>query len=105
MISDTAYVFTSDFCLLGQVEVLQEEALLRQRDANNDSLVVTGIQHQIRPLLKQSSSHEHIISAAQVNSQFKYDGSSFVLHTATPMLLTEPGLNHKISVLRVRAAL
>ncbi|XP_028266680.1 TNF receptor-associated factor 5 isoform X2 [Parambassis ranga] len=58
-------VLRSNTHLEQQVEVLQEEALLRQRDANTDSLLVTGMQQQIRPLLQQSSSHEHIISTAQ----------------------------------------
>lgn len=48
-----------------QVEVLQEEALLRQREVPTDSLLLAGLQNGIRPLLQQSNNHEHIISSAQ----------------------------------------
>lgn len=53
-------------CLHGQVEVLQEEALLRQQEVQTDSLVLAGLQKKIQPVLQQSSSHEHVISTAQV---------------------------------------
>ena len=59
------------------MEVLQEEALLRQRDVQTDSLLLTGLQKQIRPLIQESNSHNHIISTAQVNTQFK---TVFYLH-------------------------
>lgn len=62
-----AEVLISDCCLLGQVEVLQEEALLRQQEVQTDGLLLAGLQKEIRPLLQQNSSHEHMVSTAQVN--------------------------------------
>ncbi|XP_070684369.1 TNF receptor-associated factor 5 [Pempheris klunzingeri] len=58
-------VLRSNTHLEQQVEVLQEEALLRQQEVQTDSLLLTGLQKEIRPLLQQNSSHEHIISTAQ----------------------------------------
>lgn len=69
-----AEMFTSD-CLLGQVEVLQEEALLRQQEVQTDSLVFAGLQKEIRLLLQQNSSHEHLVSTAQVQTH-----SAFYCH-------------------------
>lgn len=58
-------VLRSNTHLEQQVEVLQEEAQLRQQEVQTDSLLLTDMQKKIRPLLQQNSSHEHIISAAQ----------------------------------------
>uniref|UniRef100_A0A3B5B2L5 TNF receptor-associated factor n=1 Tax=Stegastes partitus TaxID=144197 RepID=A0A3B5B2L5_9TELE len=58
-------VLRSSTHLEQQVEVLQEEALLRQRDIHTDSLLLAGLQNRMKPVLQQSSSHEHIISTAQ----------------------------------------
>uniref|UniRef100_A0A3Q0SHX3 TNF receptor-associated factor n=1 Tax=Amphilophus citrinellus TaxID=61819 RepID=A0A3Q0SHX3_AMPCI len=58
-------VLRSNIHLEQQVEVLQEEALLRQQEAQTNSLLVAGLQKQIRPLLQQSSNHEHMVSMAQ----------------------------------------
>ncbi|XP_023118016.1 TNF receptor-associated factor 5 [Amphiprion ocellaris] len=58
-------VLRSNAHLEQQVEVLQEEALLRQREVHSDSLLIAGLQNGIRPLLQQSNSHEHSISTAQ----------------------------------------
>lgn len=60
----------SDGCLLGQVEVLQEEVLLRQQEVQTDSLLLAGLQEDMGPLLQQNGSHECVISAVQVNTQF-----------------------------------
>lgn len=57
----------SDCWLLGQVEVLQEEALLRQQEVQTDGLLLAGLQKDIRPLLQQNSSQEHTVSTAQVS--------------------------------------
>lgn len=62
--------FTSDCCLVGQVEVLQEEALLKQQEVQTDNFLLAGLQKNIRPPLQQNSSLEHIVSTAQVNTQF-----------------------------------
>lgn len=62
-------VFTSDCRVPGQVEVLQEEALLRQQEIQTDSLLLAGLQKKMRPLLQQNSNHEHIVCTAQVNTQ------------------------------------
>ncbi|KAK2817561.1 hypothetical protein Q5P01_025752 [Channa striata] len=58
-------VLKSNSHLEQQVEVLQEEALLRQQEVQADSLLLAGLQKQVRPLLDQSSSHERIVSTAQ----------------------------------------
>ncbi|KAM6939644.1 TNF receptor-associated factor 5 [Xenentodon cancila] len=58
-------VLKSNTHLEQQVEVLQEEALLREQQIQADSLVLTGLQKQIRPLLQQNSNHDHIVSTAQ----------------------------------------
>ncbi|XP_076584050.1 TNF receptor-associated factor 5 [Chaetodon auriga] len=58
-------VLRSNTHLEQQVEVLQEEALLRQQEVQTDSSLLTGLQREIRPLLQQNSSHEHIVSTAQ----------------------------------------
>ncbi|XP_044045280.1 TNF receptor-associated factor 5 isoform X5 [Siniperca chuatsi] len=48
-----------------KVEVLHQEAQLRQQEVQTDSLLLAGLQKKIRPLLQQNSSHEHIVSTAQ----------------------------------------
>ncbi|KAI4832718.1 hypothetical protein KUCAC02_015672 [Chaenocephalus aceratus] len=58
-------VLRSNTHLEQQVEVLQETALLRQNELQTDSLLLAGLQKQIRPLLQHNSSQEHIVSAAQ----------------------------------------
>ncbi|CAJ1054168.1 TNF receptor-associated factor 5 isoform X1 [Xyrichtys novacula] len=58
-------VLRSNTHLEQQVEVLQEEALLRQQEVQANSLLLTGLQKKIQPLLQQSSGHEHVVSAAQ----------------------------------------
>ncbi|XP_071359242.1 TNF receptor-associated factor 5 [Trachinotus anak] len=58
-------VLRSNTNLEQQVGVLQEEALLRQQEVQTDSLLLAGLQKKIRPLLQQSSCHEHIVSTAQ----------------------------------------
>nr|XP_046233053.1 TNF receptor-associated factor 5 [Scatophagus argus] len=58
-------VLRSNTHLEQQVEVLQEEALLRHQEVQTDSLLLADVQEEIRPLLQQNSSHEHIISTAQ----------------------------------------
>ncbi|XP_070841484.1 TNF receptor-associated factor 5 [Chaetodon trifascialis] len=58
-------VLRSNTHLEQQVEVLQEEALLRQQEVQTDSSLLAGLQKEIRPLLQQNSSHEHIVSTAQ----------------------------------------
>uniref|UniRef100_A0A7N6BKR5 TNF receptor-associated factor n=1 Tax=Anabas testudineus TaxID=64144 RepID=A0A7N6BKR5_ANATE len=58
-------VMRSNTNLEQQVCLLKEEALLRQQEVQTDSLVLNGLQKKIRPLLQQSSSHEHIVSTAQ----------------------------------------
>lgn len=65
----------SDCCLLGQVEVLQEEALQRKQEVQTDSLLLAGLQKEIRPLLQQNGSHELIVSTAQVTSHKVYNAS------------------------------
>ncbi|XP_035493832.1 TNF receptor-associated factor 5 [Scophthalmus maximus] len=71
-------VLRSNSDLEQQVEVLQEEALLRQQDAQTDSLLLTGLQKRIQPLLKQSSCHEHAVSSAQRNLSRQQDVLSTV---------------------------
>ncbi|XP_018545111.1 TNF receptor-associated factor 5 [Lates calcarifer] len=58
-------VLRSNTNLEQQVGVLQEEVLLRQQEVQTDSLLLTGLQKKIRPLLQQSSHHENVISTAQ----------------------------------------
>nr|XP_020514021.1 TNF receptor-associated factor 5-like [Labrus bergylta]XP_020514022.1 TNF receptor-associated factor 5-like [Labrus bergylta]XP_020514023.1 TNF receptor-associated factor 5-like [Labrus bergylta]XP_020514024.1 TNF receptor-associated factor 5-like [Labrus bergylta] len=58
-------VLRSNTHLEQQVEVLQEEALLRQQEVQVDGLHLAGLQKKIGPLQQQTSSHEHIVSAAQ----------------------------------------
>lgn len=54
--------------LLGQVEVLREEALLMQQEVQTDGLLLAGLQKTIRPLLQQKDGRELTVSAAQVNT-------------------------------------
>ncbi|KAM3624350.1 uncharacterized protein V6R79_022287 [Siganus canaliculatus] len=58
-------VLRSNTHLEQQVGFLQEEALLRQQEVQTNHLMLTGLQEEIRPLLKQNGSSEHILSAAQ----------------------------------------
>ncbi|XP_039671673.1 TNF receptor-associated factor 5 isoform X2 [Perca fluviatilis] len=58
-------VLRSNTHLEQQVEVLQEEALLRQQEVQTDSLLLAALQKKMRPLQQQNSSHEHLVSAAQ----------------------------------------
>ncbi|XP_044045279.1 TNF receptor-associated factor 5 isoform X4 [Siniperca chuatsi] len=58
-------VLRSNSHLEQQVEVLHQEAQLRQQEVQTDSLLLAGLQKKIRPLLQQNSSHEHIVSTAQ----------------------------------------
>ncbi|XP_031153005.1 TNF receptor-associated factor 5 [Sander lucioperca] len=58
-------VLRSNTHLEQQVEVLQEEALLRQQEVQTDSLLLAALQKKIRPLQQQNSSHDHMVSAAQ----------------------------------------
>ncbi|KAM9363295.1 TNF receptor-associated factor 5 [Symphorus nematophorus] len=58
-------VLRSNTHLEQQVEVLQEEALLRQQELQTDSLQLAGLQKDVIPLLQQNRSHEHIVSTAQ----------------------------------------
>ncbi|XP_044199562.1 TNF receptor-associated factor 5 [Thunnus albacares] len=58
-------VLKSNTNLEQQMDVLQEEALLRQQDVQTDTLLLAGLQKKIRPLLQQSNNHEHIVSTAQ----------------------------------------
>ncbi|XP_036961915.1 TNF receptor-associated factor 5 isoform X1 [Acanthopagrus latus] len=58
-------VLRSNAHLEQQVEVLQEEALLRQQEVQTDGLLLAGLQKDIRPLLQQNSSQEHTVSTAQ----------------------------------------
>ncbi|XP_029014083.1 TNF receptor-associated factor 5 [Betta splendens] len=57
-------VMRSSVSLEQQVELLQEEALLRGQEVHAD-LVLAGLQEEIRPLLQQSSSHQHVAAALQ----------------------------------------
>ncbi|CAG5866068.1 unnamed protein product, partial [Menidia menidia] len=47
------------------VELLQEKALLRQRDSQTDGLLLASLQKQVRPLVQESSSNSRTLSAAQ----------------------------------------
>ncbi|XP_049899692.1 TNF receptor-associated factor 5 isoform X2 [Epinephelus moara] len=58
-------VLRSNTHLEQQVELLQEEALLRQEEVQTDGLLLAGLQKKIRPLLQHNSSHDHLLSAAQ----------------------------------------
>ncbi|XP_061582145.1 TNF receptor-associated factor 5 isoform X2 [Cololabis saira] len=71
-------VLQSNTHLEQQVEVLQEEALLREQQIQTGSVVLTGLQKQIRPLLQQSSNHDHIVSTAQRSLSRQEDALSSV---------------------------
>ncbi|KAM6940971.1 TNF receptor-associated factor 5 [Lycodopsis pacificus] len=71
-------VLRSNTHLEQQVEVLQEEALLMQPEVEKDSLLLTGLQKKIRPLLQQNNSREHIVSAAQRTLSRQEDALSTV---------------------------
>ncbi|KAM7419961.1 hypothetical protein PAMA_016865 [Pampus argenteus] len=58
-------VLRSTTSLEQQMEVLQEEALLRQQDVQTDMLLLADLQKKIRQLPQQSSNYEHIVSTAQ----------------------------------------
>ncbi|XP_074485892.1 TNF receptor-associated factor 5 isoform X1 [Sebastes fasciatus] len=58
-------VLRSNTHLEQQVEVLQEEALLKQQEVQTDNFLLAGLQKNIRPPLQQNSSLEHIVSTAQ----------------------------------------
>ncbi|XP_041641836.1 TNF receptor-associated factor 5 [Cheilinus undulatus] len=58
-------VLRSNTHLEQQVELLQEEALLRKQELQTDSLHLAGLQKKVRLLLQQTSNHEHVFSAAQ----------------------------------------
>lgn len=53
---------------MGQVEDLQEEALLKQQEVLRNSSLLAGLQEDNGHLLEQASSHEHKISTVQVHA-------------------------------------
>lgn len=61
---------------MGQVEDLQEEALLRQQEVLHDSSLLAGLQEDIGTLLEQASSHEQRISTVQVHVTVNMKSSS-----------------------------
>uniref|UniRef100_A0A3Q4H2P9 TNF receptor-associated factor n=1 Tax=Neolamprologus brichardi TaxID=32507 RepID=A0A3Q4H2P9_NEOBR len=58
-------VLRSNTHLEKQMEVFQEDSLLMQQEVQTDTLLLTGLQKQFRPLLQLSSNHEHAVSMAQ----------------------------------------
>uniref|UniRef100_A0A673CEQ3 TNF receptor-associated factor n=2 Tax=Sphaeramia orbicularis TaxID=375764 RepID=A0A673CEQ3_9TELE len=58
-------VLRSNVDLEHQVELLQQEALLKQQEVHADSVLLTGLQNQTRPLLQKSNSHEHNVTTVQ----------------------------------------
>ncbi|XP_051238121.1 TNF receptor-associated factor 5 [Dicentrarchus labrax] len=71
-------VLRSNTHLEQQVEVLQEEALQRKQEVQTDSLLLAGLQKEIRPLLQQNGSHELIVSTAQRTLSRQQDALSTV---------------------------
>ncbi|XP_035770719.1 TNF receptor-associated factor 5 [Neolamprologus brichardi] len=66
-------VLRSNTHLEKQMEVFQEDSLLMQQEVQTDTLLLTGLQKQFRPLLQLSSNHEHAVSMAQVKTRLQSD--------------------------------
>ncbi|XP_004572683.2 TNF receptor-associated factor 5 [Maylandia zebra] len=58
-------VLRSNTHLEKQMEVFQEDSLEMEQEVQTDTLLLTGLQKQFRPLLQLSSNHEHAVSMAQ----------------------------------------
>ncbi|KAG7460558.1 TNF receptor-associated factor 5-like, partial [Solea senegalensis] len=85
-------VLRSNDHLEQQVEVLQQEVLLRQQEVQADNLLLAGLQKKIRPLLQQTDIQECDVSASQRTQRRQDDVLSTVLLDVQQVSRGLPGL-------------